>query len=87
MFGVRWWIRLGVGDNVLELVALFACLVVKLIVGGAVVLEWFRIALVLVFVSGARDMCIGVVDWWWYGRIGCGFDVGCGDVVFILSLG
>ena len=69
MFGVRWWIRLGVCDNVLELVTLFACLVVKLIAGGAVVLEWFRIALVLVLVlvSGARDMCIGVVDWWWYG--------------------
>ena len=58
---------MGVGDNVLELVTLFACLVVKLIVGGAVVLEWFRIALMLVLVSGARDMCIGVVDWWWYG--------------------
>jgi len=69
VFGVRWWIRLGVGDNVLELVTLFACLVVKLIAGGAVVLEWFRIALVLVLVlvSGARDMCIGVVDWWCYG--------------------
>ena len=60
MFGVRWWIRLGV-ENVLELVTLLACLVVKLVVGGVVVLELFRIALVLVL--GAPNVCCGVAVW------------------------
>ena len=54
---------MGVVDSVLELVTLLACLVRILVVGGVVVLEWFRIALVLVL--GAPDVCCGVAVWWW----------------------
>ena len=61
MFGVRWWIGLGV-ENVLELVTLLACLVVILVVGGVDVLELFRIALVLVFgCSKCVLWCCGLV--------------------------
>ena len=37
---------------------------VQLVVGGGAALRCYRIELVLV--SGARDMCIGVVDGRWY---------------------
>ena len=60
MFGVRWWTGLGV-ENVLELVMLLVCLVVKLVVGGVVVLVLFRIALMLVL--GAPNVCCDVADW------------------------
>ena len=65
MFGVRWWTGLGV-ENVLELVMLLVCLVVKLVVGGVVVLVLFRIALMLVL--GAPNVC-------------CGAEVGLGPVL------